>query len=745
MITDKNDILAAWARHYQYLYTPRNDIRFDNSFRDQVEQKLNYYSEESTNTVDDVLDEPFTTTEVNDVCLHLPNRKAGGLDGLVYEHLKFAGSYFMEIFTGILNSIRVFEDVPESMTTGLILSLHKGKKKSKLIMDNYRGITLLNVLGKVLEHVVLKRLMPRLHTLGVPNKLQYAYQENKNCLDASFVLREAVNEAVEKGSKVYSCFLDTEKAFDTVWFDGLFLKLFEIGICGKSWRLLRKWYNKLVCCVGVAGLISNSFPVLQGIRQGGVLSPWLFLCFYNDISDILMKTKQGLMLQSQYCGNVTVADDVALLSLRSSGLQIMIDTMEKYANTWRFSFNIKKTVVVVFGESTQLRNRHRSQRKWYLYGEGIKEDDGAEHVGAILSGNLTNCAQCDESVRKGKEVISTLLSEGVAIGTINPICGKFIWLSVGIPKMLYGGELWSDLSNTDYENLERVNRFASKRVQCLDVGTMSEAAVGNLGLWTVQAHLDKMKLCFLWRLIHSHTSCCEKKIFVKRLCSFSYGSRQKMLGFIPDIYRILGKYDMLSYLESYIKHGTFPSKPAWKQLVIRTIAHLENLCWQNKTAARDDLSIYRRVHTELCPLGLWECAWRNPMYQKPIAILVNIFSGNIPLQFMRVTTQIQSVSKCMLCGKQPMSPVYHFVMECRATSVERNKFWDTLHEHLPIEICSRIFNQNDHEIFENVISGQLPRMALPLQMLDQFSIIAAFHIVHICKEIGHLSGVNRGT
>ncbi len=64
---------------------------------------------------------------------------------------------------------------------------------------------------------------------------RFAYQENKSCVQSSFVLQEIIHANVEKGSKVFCCFLDSTKAFDSVWFDGLFFKLFNIRMKGKSW------------------------------------------------------------------------------------------------------------------------------------------------------------------------------------------------------------------------------------------------------------------------------------------------------------------------------------------------------------------------------------------------------------------------------------------------------------------------------------------------------------------------------
>ena len=166
--------------------------------------------------------------------LRLPN-KADGLDGLTYEHIKYAGNPFFRIFASILNTIRMLENVPESTVIGVIYSLFKGKKKNKLDRNNYHGITLLNVTGKILECLILKRMMPKLNEYGVPDRLQFTYQDNKSCTQESFVLQEALYHVVERDSKVYGCFLDTSKPFDTVWIDSPFFKLFNIGIQGETW------------------------------------------------------------------------------------------------------------------------------------------------------------------------------------------------------------------------------------------------------------------------------------------------------------------------------------------------------------------------------------------------------------------------------------------------------------------------------------------------------------------------------
>ena len=107
-----------------------------------------------------------------------------------------------------------------------------------------------------------------------------------------------------------------------------------------------------------------------------------------------------------------------------------------------------------------------------------------------MSGSL----QSEQCVKNGKEIIATLLTNTVNIRTMNPIAGKQLWLSCGLPKMLYGAEPSSNFTVTNINDIERVNEIAAKRIMGLSKTTMSEAALSNLGLWPIELHITKKKM-----------------------------------------------------------------------------------------------------------------------------------------------------------------------------------------------------------------------------------------------------------
>ena len=110
IITDERELLLAWKFHFEDLYTPVTSVHYNATVKNFVEDKLLEYSAISGSVKEDVLENAFTMEEVCAVCLGLPNKKAGGLDGLTYEHIKYAGNPFFQIFASILNTIRMLED-----------------------------------------------------------------------------------------------------------------------------------------------------------------------------------------------------------------------------------------------------------------------------------------------------------------------------------------------------------------------------------------------------------------------------------------------------------------------------------------------------------------------------------------------------------------------------------------------------------------------------------------------------------
>ena len=725
-ISDPNELCEIWKQHYSKLYTPAQSTSFDLSFTEHVESSLYEYERESRNAGFDALDNVFSVEEVSSICSQLPNGKSSGPDGLTYEHIKYGGDAVMSGLTTILNAIRNIEIVPNALATGDIISLFKTNKKIRHNIDNYRGITLLNVVGKIFERLILDRWMPFLADKGFPNSLQFAYQKDKSCIDASMSLQEAVLHNIEHGSKVYCCFLDSTKAFDTVWISGLFYKLYNLGIQGKTWRLLRNWYSKLTSRVITGGIVSAEFPILQGVRQGGVLSPWLFM-IYNDDLPKIFDPNDSLWLNKLRCSPIMVADDIALLSTRVQSLQQMLSSLERYSEKWRFEFNPTKTRVITFGESTQMWNKIKNTRRWTLFGTPVREERCWTHVGIDLCGSFSSTERTSRSCQKGMSVMASLVNVGARPNALNPICGGKLWLTIGIPAALYGCELWNNLTTNEILAIEKCQRFNAKRLQGLPKNTRSEAVTGSLGLWSMEGQIDKVKLVYFGRLCNINASLISKQIFVGRLFSYLSDPSKQRLGLIPDTIRILEKYNLISYLMAYKNELIFPSKREWKKLVHKEIMEYEMQKWKYGMRNKEELAVYQEIHRNLEPLNLWRLAKKHPNQKTSIMMLVNIMCGNVPPIF-NSWTYIDGTRRCAFCQLQVTNVNFHFIMTCRNFNEWRNNLWDELMDKLQTEHLARIYSLDETDLYKTIISGETPGLNNYQTFDNEFCLIVVKHI-----------------
>ena len=135
-------------------------------------------------------------------------------------------------------------------------------------MSNYLGITLIPIISKLLELVILELYEPYLQT----DNLQFGFKEGLGCANAIFVLNETAKYFVSKGSSVFSAALDIKKAFDRINHFKLFSSLIQVGVPLWVIRILCDWYSKLFVHIRCKGTLSKSFPVVRGVRQGSSLS-----------------------------------------------------------------------------------------------------------------------------------------------------------------------------------------------------------------------------------------------------------------------------------------------------------------------------------------------------------------------------------------------------------------------------------------------------------------------------------------
>ena len=150
--------------------------------------------------------------------------------------------------------------------------------------------------------------------------------------------------------KVYACFVDFRKAFDSVWHEGLFYKLLKINIGGHFYNLIKSLYCTSTCFIGIGENKTRSFSYSRGVRQGCILSPFLFNLYINNLPFLFENTlsEPFVLPNGTKINSLLYADGLILLSRSKTRLQNCLNTLSSHCKTWMLKVNPKNTKLMIF-------------------------------------------------------------------------------------------------------------------------------------------------------------------------------------------------------------------------------------------------------------------------------------------------------------------------------------------------------------------------------------------------------------
>ena len=322
-------ITKMWAEHFQSVLA--SDATCSHDMKTFIEDN---------NVILYSPDMCVTSDEICDAVNYLKFGKSSGLDEIFAEHIVAAGEHVIEPLRMLMSAMLIHGYMPEKLMNGVIIPVTKNRNKSISDKQNYRPISLSNIISKIFECILLKKLQPYIGTCVN----QFGYKPNSGTELCIFTLKEYLNYYQKLGSHIFTCFMDASAAFDRIKFIKLFKKLKKRKTPLYLIRVLSYWYINQKLCVRWCSQLSSMFSVTNGVRQGGILSPYLFNLYMDDLSCSLNKLKIGLCINSQVINHMMYADDLVLLSPSVKGLQKVIDLCFNYGNDHRIKFNKTKTV-----------------------------------------------------------------------------------------------------------------------------------------------------------------------------------------------------------------------------------------------------------------------------------------------------------------------------------------------------------------------------------------------------------------
>ena len=227
----------------------------------------------------------------------------------------------------VFRSWCVHGTVTQSMLACAFLPLLKGPLKDPADPGSYRAIAGSSIILKLFDKVVLLLWGHLLCT----DPLQFGYKEGTSTTQCSWLVHEVANHYLQQGSHPVVTLLDCSKAFDTCKFSTLFTRLLERGIPAIIVRVIIFVYEEQFAWVKWGSARSDVFSIVNGTRQGSILSPTLFALYVDELLVELRALGIGCHVAGVYMGAVGFCDDLLLIAPTRDGMQVMIKTCKRFA------------------------------------------------------------------------------------------------------------------------------------------------------------------------------------------------------------------------------------------------------------------------------------------------------------------------------------------------------------------------------------------------------------------------------
>ena len=275
-------IAKLFADKYRDLYT---SVPYDVSEMQIIQNDVNNLLKNVSSCADCI----FNLCDVKSAVSHLKAHKNDGSTGLTSDHIINAGDDCFTHLALLLSAITVHGTVPDNFLYSTIMPIPKKKHGITSDSSNFRGITLSSIYGKLFDNIILSRYGESLRS----SELQFGFKAKSSTNLCSMVLKESLAYYVDHQSSVYCTFLDASKAFDRLQYCKLFKLLVSRHLPAPIIRVLINFYTGNYVRVAWCGIVSDYFLAINGVKQGGVLSPVLFCLYIEGLLVALSKAGVG--------------------------------------------------------------------------------------------------------------------------------------------------------------------------------------------------------------------------------------------------------------------------------------------------------------------------------------------------------------------------------------------------------------------------------------------------------------------
>ena len=390
----------------------------------------------------------------------LKSGKAPGQSGILPEMIKVAScnSDFLSLLLDLIDTAWRESKVPRDWVNAVLVPIPK--KGDLHNCDNWRGIALLDVVGKVMARILQARLQELAEE--VLPEAQCGFRKGRSCSDMIFTVRQIIEKSWEHKTKSFLSFIDLKKAYDSVPRDAMWLALRKLGVPEKTVQLIRSFHSGMEANICIEGELLEEISVENGLRQGCCMAPVLFnlyTCLLMERWAARVKENDGVGIQLNYkidkklfrkytrnaeqrkIAECLFADDGALLSSTRAGAESALSDYQATSAKFGLTVSIPKTKQMVAGREATENDKVPIAVK----GGVIENVEEFPYLGSVIASSGTVDADVETRIAKASRAFGALRKSVFMDKNLRLETKRRVYDACVLAVLLYGSECWTPL------------------------------------------------------------------------------------------------------------------------------------------------------------------------------------------------------------------------------------------------------------------------------------------------------------
>ena len=428
------------------------------------------------------------TEDVKAVLQHLDTSKAVGPDLIHNKLLLAAGPIIIEPLTFLFNKSLTEGVFPDCWKIAHITPIYK-LKGEKSDCSNYRPISLLSCIGKILEKCIQKYILQYLNVENIITPSQSGFRQGDSTIYQLLNIYDDFSIALDNRTPTQAIFFDISKAFDRVWHRGLLHKLHGVGIRGQLLTWIHSYLENRKQAVVIKGEISNFLTVTAGVPQGSVLGPLFFLLYINDLNTNLESNIK--LFADDTSAYLSLDDDIRREVILNSDLQ----KISTWAHLWKVKFSAPKTDLLNITRRIEPITNHLN-----FNGTILQPSEIHKHLGIIFQNDCTWNSHINFLIAKCRPLIACLKSFKYRL------CRRsleIMYKSFILPILDYADVVWDNCTQYQSDALEDLQLEAIRTITGAIRGTSHDKLYKESGFTTLKERRKRHKLILYFKFINN--------------------------------------------------------------------------------------------------------------------------------------------------------------------------------------------------------------------------------------------------